>query len=83
MKLPRDVGGDELCNRLARYGYRTVRQTGSHIRLVSTFKGTEHRITIPAHRPLRVGTLSSILKEVADYLEIEQMVIIEELFGKH
>ncbi|MDR5710118.1 MAG: hypothetical protein QN172_10395 [Armatimonadota bacterium] len=35
--------------------------------MVSSTRGSEHRITIPRHRPLRVGTLAGILKaEVLD-----------------
>jgi len=82
MKLPRDVGGEELTRLLGRYGYRVMRQTGSHMRLVSTFKGPEHRITIPKHKPLRVGTLSNILKEVATYLEMEREELIQKLFER-
>lgn len=33
MRLPRDVDASELLKALHRIGYRTVRQTGSHIRL--------------------------------------------------
>ena len=62
------------------YDYRTIRQTGSHMRLASDFRGFEHRITIPAHGSLRVGTLSSILGEVAGYLEIDQSQLERELF---
>jgi len=80
MKLPRDVGGEELARLLGKYGYRVVRQTGSHMRLVSAFKGPEHRVTIPKHKPLRVGTLSNILKEVATYLEMDREKLIKELF---
>jgi len=35
------------------------------MRLTSRVKGTEHHVTIPRHEPLRVGTLSAILAEVA------------------
>ena len=80
MKLPRDLGGDELAQLLSRYGYKVVRQTGSHMRLVSTIKGTEHRITIPWHKPLRVGTLSRIITEVARYLETDRQTLFQELF---
>ncbi len=81
MKLPRDLGGDELARLLSRYGYKVVRQTGSHMRLVSAIKGTEHRITIPRHKPLRVGTLSRIITEVARYLETDRQTLSQELFG--
>jgi predicted RNA binding protein YcfA (HicA-like mRNA interferase family) len=80
MKLPRDMGGDELAALLDRYGYKITRQTGSHMRLTSNSKGFEHHITIPRHKPLRVGTLSSIVNEIADYLEIERQKLVEELF---
>jgi predicted RNA binding protein YcfA (HicA-like mRNA interferase family) len=42
MKLPRDMGGEELTALLGKYGYKITRQTGSHIRLTSTSKGFEH-----------------------------------------
>jgi len=80
MKLPRDMGGEELAALLGRYGYKITRQTGSHMRLTSTSKGFEHNITIPRHKPLRVGTLSSIVNEIADYLEIERQKLVKELF---
>jgi len=80
MKLPRDMGGEELAALLGRYGYKTTRQTGSHIRLTSTFKGSEHHITVPRHKPLRVGTLGSIVNEIAAYLEIEREELVKELF---
>ena len=80
MKLPRDMGGEELAALLGRYGYKITRQTGSHIRLTSTSKGFEHHITIPRHKPLRVGTLSNIVNEVADYLETERQKLLRELF---
>ena len=41
MKLPRDVDGRALARRLVGYGYVISRQTGSHIRLSSTFKGEQ------------------------------------------
>ena len=80
MKLPRDTGGEALAALLGKYGYRVTRQTGSHMRLTSTYKGFEHHITIPSHNPLRVGTLGSIMGEVAGYLEMEHQELIEDLF---
>ena len=80
MKLPRDMGGEELAALLGRYGYKITRQTGSHMRLTSTSKGFEHHITIPRRKPLRVGTLSNIVNEIAAYLEIERQKLVKELF---
>lgn len=80
MKLPRDVGGEELAAHLGRYGYEVTHQTGSHMRLTSSAKGFEHHITIPEHKPLKVGTLDHIVNEVAAYLEMEHEELVKELF---
>lgn len=82
MKLPRDLSGADLANLLRVYGYEIKRQTGSHIRLTSVSKGSEHHITIPAHKQLRVGTLSAILTEIASYLEMERNTLATELFAE-
>ncbi|HTA56971.1 MAG TPA: type II toxin-antitoxin system HicA family toxin [Candidatus Baltobacteraceae bacterium] len=81
MKLPRDLSGDELARALKRFGYEVTRQSGSHMRLSSGFKGTQHHITIPAHAPLKVGTLSQILSDVAGYLELTRDQLAEKLFS--
>jgi len=80
MKLPRDVSGLELAKALGRYGYQITRQTGSHLRL-STQRDGEHHITIPAHIILRVGTLSAIVAEVAQYLKRDKAEVIDELWS--
>ncbi len=80
MKLPRDLSGAKLASRLAAYGYTITRQTGSHIRLTALLKGREHHVTVPAHRLLKVGTLSAIVSEVARFLEIDREKLAEELF---
>ena len=79
MKIPRDIGGKELAKSLKKYGYKISRQTGSHIRLTTPLKG-EHHITIPGHKPLRVGTLNNILTDIAKHLEREKQILIKELF---
>jgi len=80
VKIPRDTGGEALASLLGKYGYTVTRQTGSHMRLTSTSRGSEHHITIPSHKPLRVGTVSSIVSEVADYLEMGHQQLVEDLF---
>jgi len=81
VKIPRDVSGRDLARRLRRFGYEIRRQTGSHMRLISSFRGVEHHLTIPAHDDLRVGTLRSVLGSVAVYLDRPVESLIEELFG--
>jgi len=82
LKLPRDLPGEQLASLLRRYGYETTRQTGSHLRLTSTAKGSEHHITIPRHKELKVGTLNAILSDVAGYLEIDREELAEDLLGR-
>ena len=80
MKLPRDLSGADLAKALARVGYGITRQTGSHLRL--TRRGREqHHVTVPAHDPLKIGTLSAILADVAGHLEVSREVLLERLFG--
>jgi predicted RNA binding protein YcfA (HicA-like mRNA interferase family) len=80
MKLPRDLSGLDLAKALSRIGYRVVRQTGSHIRL--TRDGTEqHNVTIPAHDPLKIGTLAAILGDVATHLKTDREGLLERLFA--
>jgi len=81
VKLPRDLSGVELARALRRYGYDVTRQTGSHLRLTSTIRGSVHNLTIPAHKPLRVGTLNAILLSVEAYLKMERKQLVQELFG--
>ena len=82
MKLPRDLPGEQLASLLRRYGYETTRQTGSHLRLTSTAKGSEHHITIPRHKELKVGTLNAVLSDVAGYLEMDRDELAEDLLRR-
>ena len=82
MKLPRDLSGHELAKILRRYGYEVVRQTGSHLRLKSSVHGTDHSITIPAHKALKLGTLNGIISSVAVYLEMDRLRLAQELFER-
>jgi hypothetical protein len=44
--------------------------------------GADHHITIPAHSPLKVGTLSAILRDLAEYLSLDREILAKELFGR-
>lgn len=81
MRLPRDFSGRDLAKRLARYGYQVTRETGSHMRL-TTQQGGEHHVTIPDHKQLRIGTLASVLDDVAEHLKIERSELAKQLFGR-
>jgi len=77
VKLPRNLSGAALVKALKKLGYQIVRQQGSHIRLTTEEDGQFH-ITVPNHNPMRVGTLSAILKKIAEHHQIT----LEELLRK-
>jgi len=79
MKIPRDIGSNVIVKKLEKFGYKVTRQVGSHIRLTSIENGTHH-ITIPNHNPIKIGTLSSILQEVANHHGITKQEVINQLF---
>ena len=81
MRLPRDVSGERLVKALGRLGYRVTRQTGSHIRLTRSGEGREHHLTVPNHDPLKIGTLSGILRDVAAHAALDRDELLEKLFG--
>ncbi|MCL4241546.1 MAG: type II toxin-antitoxin system HicA family toxin [Dehalococcoidia bacterium] len=78
-RLPRDLTGDELAKLLSALGYAITRQTGSHLRLTTDVNG-QHHVTIPRHDPLRVGTLSGILGDVAAHSSVPRDDLVRRLF---
>jgi predicted RNA binding protein YcfA (HicA-like mRNA interferase family) len=79
MKTPRDVSGAHLADVLCRrWQYTRVHQVGSHI-ILETSEPAHHRIGIPDHHPLRLGTFSSILRDVAAHKGVGRGAIIAEL----
>ena len=81
MKLPRDLNGTDLVKRLERYGYLLHHQTGSHM-IVRTQENGEHSVSVPQHKPLKVGTLNSIVGDVAEHLGLDKQVVTERLLSR-
>jgi predicted RNA binding protein YcfA (HicA-like mRNA interferase family) len=78
MKLPRDLSGAELVRHLCKHhGYRQVNQEGSHI-ILETETPRSHRLAVPSHSTLRVGTLNAILRAVAAVKGIEKQDVLGE-----
>ncbi len=66
MKLPRDLSGAALIKLLCKHhGYQRVNQEGSHV-ILETESPRHHRLAVPDHNPLRIGTLNAILRAVAE-----------------
>jgi predicted RNA binding protein YcfA (HicA-like mRNA interferase family) len=77
MKLPHDTNATSLIKLLKKYGYEVSHQSGSHIRLTTQQRGEHH---IPNHNPIKIGTLSSILGDIAAHLKKSKEEVINELF---
>ena len=79
MKLPRDLSGAELVKLLCKhFGYRRVNQEGSHV-ILETSDPRQHRISIPDHVQLRIGTLNAILRAIATAKGMEKEDILRNL----
>ena len=79
MKTPRNISATKLIKALKSFGYEISRQTGSHIRLTTDLNG-KHHITIPNHNPVKIGTFSAIITDVAQHVGKTKHEILEELF---
>ncbi|NOS71513.1 MAG: addiction module toxin, HicA family [Verrucomicrobia bacterium] len=78
MKTPRDLSGAELAKALRKLGYVVTRQSGSHLR-ITTQEGGEHHEVIPNHSPIKIGTLKSILRNVAFHHRVSVPDLIQLL----
>lgn len=76
MKLPRDLSGEELIRHLCRrWEYERVHQVGSHV-ILQTEQPSHHRIAVPAHTPLRIGTLNAVLAAIAAHKGVSKEEIL-------
>jgi len=81
MRLPRDLSGRALVAALGEpFGHRLVHQQGSHM-VVQTETPRHHRIAIPDHKTLRVGTVHGILRAVANAQDMSKDEVAARLFG--
>ena len=80
MKTPKNIKGLGLAKLLSHYEYVITRQIGSHIRLTTQVNG-EHHITIPSHNPLKIGTIDSIIKDIAQHLEMSKQELSKSIFN--
>lgn len=78
MRLPRDMDAPDIIKALERIGYRIVRQSGSHIRMQAE-QPKPHALTVPNHSPLKLGTLSAILSDVARHRDMSKETLLRLL----
>ncbi len=78
MKIPRDIGASRLIQSLKVLGYEVTRQNGSHIRITTEREGHHHEI-IPNHSPIKIGTISSILNNIAAHHRLTLEELLQQL----
>jgi predicted RNA binding protein YcfA (HicA-like mRNA interferase family) len=79
MRLPRDLSGEDLVRHLCkRWGYLRIHQVGSHV-ILQTQHPAPHRIAVPAHSPLRIGTLNAILASIAAQKNVTRDAILKDI----
>ena len=75
MKLPRNLSGEYQVKHLSkRWDYVKVHQVGSDI-ILQTQHPTHHRIAVPEHATLRIGTLNAILASLAAHKGVSKEAI--------
>jgi len=62
MKLPQ-ISGLNLIKILNKFGFVTIRQKGSHVRLEKKTNEEIIKLTVPMHNKLKKGTLNRIIKD--------------------
>ncbi|MBN1859996.1 MAG: type II toxin-antitoxin system HicA family toxin [Candidatus Thermoplasmatota archaeon] len=62
VKLPR-LSGRELIKILVLFGFKKVRQKGSHVMLIKETKQGKVGCVVPLHDELETGTLLAILRQ--------------------
>lgn len=78
MKLPRDMAGRDLARVLIKHwGYRQVNQVGSHM-ILQTDSPKHHRLSVPDHDELRIGTLNAILRSVAEAKGVRREDVVQK-----
>jgi predicted RNA binding protein YcfA (HicA-like mRNA interferase family) len=78
MKAPRGVSAARLIRALEQLGYMQIRQKGSHVRLRNEGPPS-HTLTVPLHDSLKIGTLHTIVAEVAKVRSVTIDSILELL----
>jgi len=81
MKVPRDISGRDVVRSLCRdWKYRKIHQEGSHI-ILQTEVPSHHRISVPDHNTIRIGTLINILGLIAIHKGVQREDILKSVQG--
>ncbi|MBM2815918.1 MAG: hypothetical protein HW421_2680 [Ignavibacteria bacterium] len=77
----KQLSGKKLIKIMAILGFEVYSQKGSHIKLKkTTVSKQEQTITIPNHPELDKGTIKAIIRQLSQYISIDE--INEEFYTK-
>jgi len=68
------VSGRQCCAALAKFGFVSVRQKGSHVVMQKKLENTTITVPVPDHKELAAGTLRSIIRQAG--LTVEEFVAV-------
>lgn len=69
----RRMSGREVIDVLRQFGFRSVSQRGSHVKLKRDTPAGSQTLTVPAHAQLDTGTLRAILRQASRYIPEEDL----------
>ena len=79
MKIPRDLSGQNLIKMMQqKLAYQIVTQEESHV-ILQKDNPFKHRIAVPNHKSLRIGTLNSILRTLSSHTEFTKEQLLQLL----
>ena len=68
------LSGKKVIKILSQFGFETVSQKGSHVKLRRVLhNGTKQTLTIPHHEELDRGTLKAIYRQALKYIPEEEL----------
>ena len=70
----RRLSGQQVIDILARFGFSTHSQRGSHVKLrrVSA-TGASQTLTVPRHRDMDIGTIQAIFRQACRFIPEDQL----------
>jgi predicted RNA binding protein YcfA (HicA-like mRNA interferase family) len=70
----RTLSGSDVVRILGRFGFRRIKQSGSHVKLRRIGPGGEPQtLHIPLHQELRTGTLRAIVRQASEYVAPDEL----------
>ncbi|MDI6767578.1 MAG: type II toxin-antitoxin system HicA family toxin [Bacteroidota bacterium] len=74
MSKPKRLSGDDIISIMTSFGFFTLTQRGSHVKLRRTSPtGEKQTLTIPRHKELDSGTIRAILRQASRYIPEDQL----------